>query len=130
MAFEWRDFFDVARFLHSHLEGSSLPQEAALRTALGRIYFAAFGHALEYSKQWLGFKEKKRPEERTQEHGAIRAFLRSKRRAMVAAKLDQLRTLRNICDYDKSPGGFSFEANFTAALDDAEYVFQSLAPPR
>jgi len=103
MPFEWRDFLDVARFLRAycdhgfskgegpcrlngetfstwpascapHDKDPSLPLEAAFRTAIGRIYYAAFGHALEYSKEWLGFKGKKKPEEKTQEHGAVRAF--------------------------------------------------------
>ena len=69
MAFEWQDYLDVARFLRSHDRDPSLPLEAAFRTAIGRAYYAAFGHALEYSKEWLGFEGKKKPEEKTQEHG-------------------------------------------------------------
>src|SRR5271170_2858710 len=121
MPFEWREFLDVARFLRAHDTDPSLPLEAAFRTAIGRTYYAAFGHALEYSKEWLGFKGKKKPEEKTQEHGAIRAFLRLKRRAMVAAKLDQLRNIRNLCDHEKSLDDISFDENLAAALEDAEY---------
>jgi hypothetical protein len=130
MAFEWRDFLEVARFLRTHDKDPSLPLEAVFRTAIGRAYYAAFGHALEYSVDWLGFKSKKKTEEKTQDHGAVRAFLRLKKRAMVAAKLDQLRNLRNLCDYEKSLDGISFEENLSAALEDAEYIFRSLVPPR
>lgn len=104
--------------------------KAALRTAISRAYYAAFGHALEYAKDWLGFRGKSKPEEKAQEHGAIRAFLRLKRRAMVAAKLDQLRSIRNLCDYEKDLDGASLEDNLAAALDDADYVFRSIVPPR
>jgi len=49
---------------------------------------------------------------------------------MVAAKLDQLRSIRNLCDYEKSLDNISLEENLAAALEDADYIFRSLVPPR
>ena len=129
MAFEWHEFLDVARFLQAEVKAKSVSAEAGCRSAIGRAYYAAFGHALGYAKAWLGFKGKSKPEEKSQEHGALKAHLRMKKRAKAANKLDQLRTLRNLCDYEESLDGFPFEENLDAALSDADYIFQSLASP-
>jgi hypothetical protein len=129
MAFEWRDFLEIARFLEAQAVGRSIPPEAAYRTALGRAYYAAYGHAHQYASAWLGFRGKTKAEEKSQEHGALRAHLKSRRRNLVAEKLDSLRTSRNRCDYDDDVADLDLPALVRLALQAAEYVIQALPPP-
>jgi hypothetical protein len=129
MPFEWRQFLEVARYLKAQIDTVPFTAESGFRTAIGRAYYAAFGHALAYAKANLGFRGKSKAEEKSQEHG-LKAHLRLKKRAKVAYKLDQLRILRNLCDYEELLEGFPFQENLDAALDDADYIFQSLIPPQ
>jgi hypothetical protein len=131
MAFDWREFLNLARWLQEQVEAkAAISSEAAFRSAISRAYFAAFGHALHYARTWLGFQGKGKTEDKSQEHGALRAFLKSKRRAKVAEKLNQLRIWRNRCDYEEDLQDFDLPSQLEAALEAAEYVFQSLIPPK
>jgi hypothetical protein len=131
MAFDWREFLNLARWLKDQASANAgFSTEAAYRCAMGRAYYAAFGHAHRYARTWLNFLGKTRPEDKSQEHGALRAFLKSKRRAKVAEKLNQLRYWRNQSDYEEDLQGFDFPTELDAALQAAEYVFQSLVPPK
>jgi PD-(D/E)XK nuclease superfamily len=87
MPFDWREYLEVARFLRGQ-GGSNFSEEAALRTLISRAYYAAYGHALRYSRDHLGFVAGRRLEDRTQDHGRLRGHLRQRRRALVASKLE------------------------------------------
>jgi hypothetical protein len=131
MAFDWREFLDLARWLQSQVEAKvGIASEAAFRSAIGRAYFAAFGHAHHYARTWLGFQGKTKIEDKAQEHGALRAFLKSKRRAKVAEKLSQLRLWRNRCDYEEDLQDFDLPSQLDAALEAADHVFESLLAPK
>jgi hypothetical protein len=131
MAFNWRELLNLARWLRAQAETTAdISSEAAFRSAIGRAYFAAFGHAHQYARTWLGFQGKSKAEDKSQEHGALRAFLKSKRRAKVAEKLNQLRIWRNRCDYEEDLQAFDLPSQLEAALEAAEYVFEALAPPK
>src|SRR5690348_4334196 len=105
MSFDWREYLELARFL-SGQTGPGFSQEAASRATISRAYYAAYGHALLYARDFLGFAPRRRPEERTQDHGRLRAHLRQRRRHRVADVLDVLRDARNLCDYDDDPVNF------------------------
>jgi len=61
MAFDWREFLDLARWLQSQVEAKAgISSEAAFRSAIGRAYFAAFGHAITMPAPGWGFREKPR----------------------------------------------------------------------
>ena len=71
MAFDWQHYLEFARFLQT--QTGAPYQEAALRTAVSRSYYAAFGHAHEYACDYLGFTPRRKPEEKSQDHGRLRA---------------------------------------------------------
>src|SRR6266849_3641250 len=127
MAFDWREFLDLARWLRAQVAAKAgISSEAAFRSAIGRAYFAAYGYAHHYARTWLGFQGKTKVADKVQEHGALRAFLKSKRRAKTAEKLNQLRIWRNRCDYDEDLLGFDLSSQLESALEASDYVFQSL----
>ena len=128
MPFDWREYLEVARFLRGQ-GGVGFSEEAALRTLISRTYYAAYGHALRYGRDHLGFVPGRRLEDRTQDHGRLRAHLRQRRRALVASKLEQLRDWRNVCDYDDSPPTFDFLQRAADAVANAEYILRALPPP-
>jgi hypothetical protein len=128
MPFDWREFLGVARFLRGQ-GGAGFSEEAALRTLISRAYYAAYGHALRYGRDYLGFIPGRRLEDRTQDHGRLRAHLRQRRRAFIASKLEHLRDWRNVCDYDDSPPTFDFLRRAADAIAAAEYVIRALPPP-
>jgi hypothetical protein len=129
MPFDWREYLEVARFLHGQT-GAGFSPEAGWRAVIGRTYYAAYGYALRYARDYLGFAPRRRLEERTQDHGRLRAHLRQRRRKLVSEKLDDLRYWRNVCDYeDDPPPGFDFALKAVDAIAAAAYVINSLMPP-
>jgi len=128
MPFDWREYLEVARYLQGQGTPAISP-EAALRVAIGRAYYAAYGYAHHYARDYLGFVPRGRLEDRTQDHGRLRAHLRQRRRAFVASKLERLRDWRNICDYDDAPTAFDFPQAAIDAVADAEYIINALPPP-
>jgi hypothetical protein len=123
MAFDWREYLALARWLQANTP-PGISQEAAQRCAISRAYFAAYGHALNYATQYLGFS----PRNASEDHGRLRDHLKRSRRRATADSLDRLREWRNSCDYDGNfPGNLA--ATLTNALNEANYVFTSLPPP-
>jgi hypothetical protein len=123
MAFDWREFLAAARWLQMNTP-PGVSEECAHRTAIGRAYYAAFKYAVEYAERYLGFV----PRNNGDDHGRLRAHLRSRRRAATADRLDRLRDARNWSDYQ---GEFPTDLTKTLekALEDADYVIASLPPP-
>ena len=131
MPFDWHDFLKLANILHSGLQTNpSWPKEAVARSVFGRAYYAVFGYARQYAVAWLGFRGKSKAEDKTQEHGALRAFYRSKRRQNIAERLDSLRTWRNYSDYDEYLPTEDSSKDLLHALESAAYIFQNLPPPK
>ena len=95
MPFDWREYLDLARFLHAHTAGS-VNAEAALRSATSRSYYAAFCHARNYARDHQNFAPTGTP----QDHVLIREHYRAREEYQLAAWLDMLRQWRNRCDYD------------------------------
>jgi hypothetical protein len=122
MAFDWREYLAVARLLVGQA-GNGCTPEAGCRGAVSKAYYVAFNHARQYATSYLGVVPRTRPEDRTQDHGRLRAHLLRRRRHRVSDALHTLRELRNACDYVDDLQGLDFSQ---AA---AEYVFNSLAPP-
>jgi hypothetical protein len=127
MAFDWREYLELARFL-GRQTGPGFSQEATSRATVSRAYYAAFGYALVYAKDYLGFVPRQQAE-RVQDHGRLRAHLRQRRRQRVAETLDTLRDARNLCDYDDDPVNFDFPREADKAIAAAEYVVTALPPP-
>jgi hypothetical protein len=93
MAFDWKHFFTLGEHLVEGVEG--VPQEACLRTAVSRAYYAAYGCALIYACSELGFVPTRQPDD----HARLRAQLTSRGKTQEANRLHQLRLWRNDCDY-------------------------------
>jgi hypothetical protein len=124
MAFDWSENLTLARWLMANPPPGVSP-EAVHRDAIGRAYYAAFNHALDYATQFLGYS----PKGHGDDHGALRAHLKLKKRAQVAVRLDRLRGWRNLADYE-SDQTTDFAASAVLAISDAEYVFKALEPPK
>src|ERR1022692_1085980 len=95
MPFEWKRLVNVARQLEEQAGKDELNAEALQRSAVGRAYYAAFGHARSYAQSFLGYKVKGDADD----HGALRAHLKRSRRGGDAQRLDSLRWWRNDADY-------------------------------
>jgi hypothetical protein len=126
MAFEWKSLIELAREWAQHAPHSP-NSEALYRSALSRLYFGAYGHAHTYATDYLGFN----PHEAAEDHGRLRAHLRSKRRQGDAARLGDLRLWRNLADYESElPAVLILPEAVQKALAHADRVFLSLAPPK
>lgn len=124
MAFDWKTFVDLSRQLHS--QAPTAPNaEALVRSAVSRAYYGAYRHACNHARDFLGFE----PRDDQDDHGRLRAHLKGKRRGGDSARLDRLRQWRNACDYLGDVGISDLPAATLVAIQDAERVFQSLAPP-
>jgi hypothetical protein len=123
MAFDWRDYLKLAQWLQANTP-PGISQEAAFRCAISRAYYAAFGHACNYATDYLGFA----PRNDADDHGRLRAHLKSRRRQKVSEALDRLRDWRNHCDYDSGYTG-DLAATLAGAISEADYIFNGLTPP-
>ncbi len=127
MAFDWYDYLVLAHLLHTQA-GNGIPVEAAWRTAVSRAYYAAFGHAYQYACTYLQFVPRRKPEDKAQDHGRLKAHLQP-RRHLVAQELGRLRHWRNACDYEDLLSTTPLPQTVVSAIAAAEYVFRSLKPP-
>ena len=94
MAFNWEDFLKVARYLKDNPEVAH-STEAALRTAIGRAYFAAFCHAREHARVRLRYC----PYYDGRDHKKLREHFQIQGRIKIAGDLEQLKLWRNDADY-------------------------------
>ncbi len=98
MSFEWADYLDLAKDLYA-LPASPGPEEAALRTATSRAYYAAL-HLASQRAQAEGYI----PTFSGDDHQAISRHFRQLNadhvRKKIASDLDRMRQSRNQADYD------------------------------
>ncbi len=124
MPFDWKQYLELARFLENPT-GTPPDQEAALRSAVSRGYFAAFCHVRDHAVAHLGFDAREQPED----HGRLRTLLKRGKMQKISERLDRLRQWRNACDYEGEVEGDL--ATITAsAIGEADKVFVALAPPK
>jgi hypothetical protein len=124
MPFDWKALIDLAEFLQGQAEAAANP-EAFYRSAVGRAYFGAFGHAFTYASTLLQFRGKAGPEE----HGRLRDHLRKRRRKNASDRLGQLRQWRNDADYLSELPWADVPATVRWAILQAKEVVAILAPP-
>jgi hypothetical protein len=74
--------------------------ETEFRVAISRLYYAAFHQCVKYgeSAQIRGFKRQRTGAD----HTAIRQWLDINGKRAVSRRLEELRRLRNTCDYDET----------------------------
>src|SRR5207237_6554210 len=110
----------LARDLQTQARGAANP-ESLLRTALSRAYYAALCHSRNYPQAWLQFAAR----EDADDHGRLRAHLKTKKRRGVSERLDRLRQWRNESDYHDELR-FDLSTTVTNALEEADYIFRRL----
>jgi hypothetical protein len=125
MSFDWKSLVHVARRMEEDATQDSVNAEALRRSAVGRAYFGAFCYARNYAVKFLGYVVK----ESSDDHGALRAHLKKKKRAGDAGRLDTLRNLRNEADYSDDLQWDDPGIVVKEAIDAAERVFASVLPP-
>lgn len=106
MSFNWSEYFDVAQELFEQAKHSSPHQEAKLRIAISRAYYAAFGMARDHLRSkdriWEPRTLTNAKGERVSVHEyVIDQFINSldSKRAEIGVNLDRLRRYRNAADY-------------------------------
>lgn len=119
MAFDWKEYLALAQFLQQ-LSATSVNQEAALRSAVSRAYFAAFGHARNYARDRHGLSLTYTGDD----HSLVRRHFLSRRAKGVALKLDKLRQWRNKCDYGDSVNDLSLI--LASAITEAQTIIAIL----
>jgi hypothetical protein len=94
MAFDWKEYFHLARFLSQF--GAGFTQEAVFRSAVSRAYYAAFCYSRNYARDRQGFS----PTHTSKDHERVRTHFKKQGRADIARHLETLRQWRNRCDYN------------------------------
>ena len=123
MSFDWSEYLKLARQL-AVLDGSALDQEARLRSAISRAYYAAFCR----SRNYLRDTQKRSVPGGAKAHAYVREqFLNSsvETRKEVGENLERLREARNKADYDDNVPGLPSLAR--TALEWAKEAIASLA---
>lgn len=95
MPFAWVEYLSLAQYIQSQT-AAGVSQEALLRCAISRAYYAAFCHARNYARDRHGLA----PHYNADDHSLAPRHFRSRRERGVAIKLDNLRDWRNVCDYE------------------------------
>ena len=113
MAYNWREFLTFAENIEA-APAVPGPEEAALRSAVSRAYYAAFRAALELGLQ-AGFQSSHTGED----HSKIREFFRNAspknpHKQDISTQLGRLLDYRRQADYDnvlrQKPGNMAFYA--------------------
>jgi len=98
MSFNWAEFLTLAEALLRN-PNSPGPEEAALRSAISRAYYAAFCSARNLARDKNGLVLPRGPEV----HGVIRDHFETspdRVRRKIGTDLNRLRDYRNRADYD------------------------------
>jgi len=125
MPFDWNEFVELARILEQQAKNAVYP-EAYYRSAVSRAYFSAFGHAINYAKNFLQFT----PRELVEDHGRLREHLKRRRRKGDSDRLEQLRQWRNEADYLNELPWPNIPVTVATAIKWADAVFAGLVPPK
>jgi hypothetical protein len=128
MPFDWKDYLALAEFILLQA-GSGCTAEAAYRGCVSKAYYAAFNHARRYATDFLAFTPRTRAEDRSQDHGRLRAHLIKRRRRALADALHALRDMRNECDYVDDLSSVNLAQMAADAVSACQYVISGLAPP-
>lgn len=95
MDFHWPEYLQMAKCLKDH-DGKLFSQEAALRSAISRSYFAIFCCARNYARDNMDFH----PQYTGDDHKELRSYFRQKNMTKQAMALDAMRQYRNQSDYE------------------------------
>ena len=96
MTFNWNEYLLLAQYLNTN-STFNYP-EALQRSAVSRAYYAAFCSAKEYAE--IKFKIKFLPD--SDIHQEVRKTFKKNQRDDISDNLNDLRILRNKCDYQNN----------------------------
>ncbi len=118
MTFDWSDVYDIAAFVADHDFGAQ--QEAALRTALSRAYYAAFNWAKVWCEnQGCSFGNN------SSDHEGVRVYLRSLGHPDLADHLYRMHRYRKLADYEQHFQG-NMRLMWLGSSTAAQQIFSSL----
>jgi len=120
MAFDWKEYFNLALSLQGKTK--KYTQEASLRCAVSRAYYAAFCYARNYAWHEHGFE----PTYDSDDHNSVREHFRDWQMPSISGWLLQLRQWRNDCDYHDTVSNVSRLC--TEAIKQAQKIFDALEP--
>ena len=95
-SFDWNDYLTLAEYLSENRAATGVP-EAALRSAVSRAYYYAYGQGWRWATQQS--PQPFVPQHRGADHGAFRSWLRSRSLNGAAQILERLHNWRIVCDY-------------------------------
>lgn len=98
MSFDWADYLTLAEAL-CHNPGIPGPEEASLRTAISRAYYAAYRSALNIAVA----RREINPTGQASDHSLVINHFRNandQKRKKIGADMSRLRNNRNKADYD------------------------------
>ena len=113
MSFDWLDYLRLAEALVDQVSNATR-QEAQLRTAISRAYYAAFGKAREYLRQ-----ESTSSEPPAGIHSYVQRQFRASKykvRQQIAWNLNQLQIRREKADYESEVVNLIAETRFSLTL--------------
>lgn len=122
MSFQWTEFLALARFLHTATT-PEITREAALRSAVSRAYYAAYGHARNHAVAELFGAEGS-----ADDHLALRLHFDRTGRTDVGKLLAELRHSRNRADYDEILPRLEMIAN--ESIGKADRIIRRLVTPK
>lgn len=99
MSFDWSEYFDIAQELAIQAKNNTPHQEAKLRAAISRAYYALFNKARDLLRRY----DKMREPDYVNIHEYVREQFKNSAeqdRQQIGVTLDRMRLFRNIADYE------------------------------
>lgn len=127
MDFNWEDYLYLAQALKNLNSFDSLEalldkcgDEACLRSAVSRAYYATYCFARNYAIENLQFTRRDNPSD----HWRLRTKFKDKGFPDIASDLDEMRQWRNNCDYEDKVSNLPNICE--SAIEDAQEVLNHL----
>ena len=92
ISFDWSEYLTLAK----ELQANKTVQQAALRSAISRSYYATYCTA----RDFIANKNPKILHKASEDHQVVASYFSSGVRARVGEHLTRLRRWRNDCDYE------------------------------
>jgi len=120
MSFTWSDFCDIAIFLRDHAGDDGIPDEAAMRCAVSRAYYAAFRHALNCARENEDYKE---PDESYKNHVCVRTYYHKHDKPHIKTILLRLHRWRKDADYAE-PAYYITNTSVNSAISESQKILE------
>lgn len=123
MEFDWKEYFELAKHLRT-LSTNESQNEAALRSAISRTYYAAYCHIRNYAVNQLSFK----PSGYGKDHAELRRHIQKTKINWTIKSLFRLLQFRETADYDNiiknDPIPMTLEEMTDLSIETAEQIFK------